>query len=52
MATVTSPFSATKRIPGGAFLITDATPADCFFPEDFTDEHRQIAQTTRGLRNE
>ena len=34
------------RTPGGAFLITDPTPADCFFPEDFTEEHRQIAQTT------
>lgn len=32
--------------PGGAFLITQPTPADCFFPEDFTSEHRQIAQTT------
>jgi alkylation response protein AidB-like acyl-CoA dehydrogenase len=46
MATMTAPLTPTKRIPGGAFLITDATPADCFFPEDFTDEHRQIAQTT------
>ena len=45
MGTVAS-LPATKRIPGGAFLITDATPADCFFPEDFTEEHRQIAQTT------
>ena len=34
------------RTPGGAFLITDPTPASCFFPEDFTEEHRQIAQTT------
>jgi len=32
--------------PGGSFLITQPTPADCFFPEDFTSEHRQIAQTT------
>ncbi len=32
--------------PGGAFLITQPTPQDCFFPEDFTEEHRQIAQTT------
>ena len=46
MATMTAPLTPTKRIPGGSFLITDATPADCFFPEDFTDEHRQIAQTT------
>jgi butyryl-CoA dehydrogenase len=34
------------RTPGGAFLITSPTPASCFFPEDFTDEQRQIAQTT------
>ena len=27
-------------------MIADATPADCFFPEDFTEEQRQIAQTT------
>jgi len=46
MATLTAPLTPTARIPGGAFLITDATPAYCFFPEDFTDEHRQIAQTT------
>ena len=46
MATMTAPLTPTKRIPGGSFLISDATPADCFFPEDFTDEHRQIAQTT------
>ncbi len=37
--------AATSK-PGGAFLITNPTPADCFFPEDFTEEHRQIAQTT------
>ena len=46
MATMTAPLTPTKRIPGGSFLISDATPADCFFPEDFSDEHRQIAQTT------
>jgi alkylation response protein AidB-like acyl-CoA dehydrogenase len=47
MATMTTPtLTTTKRIPGGSFLINDATPADCFFPEDFTEEHRQIAQTT------
>ena len=46
MATLTAPLTPIKRIPGGSFLISDATPADCFFPEDFTDEHRQIAQTT------
>ena len=46
MATLTAPPSTTARIPGGSFLITNPTPADCFFPEDFTEEHRQIAQTT------
>jgi alkylation response protein AidB-like acyl-CoA dehydrogenase len=47
MATLTifSPIDK-KTIPGGSFLINDVTPADCFFPEDFTEEHRQIAQTT------
>jgi alkylation response protein AidB-like acyl-CoA dehydrogenase len=33
-------------IAGGSFLIANPSPADCFFPEDFTEEHRQIAQTT------
>ncbi len=46
MATMTAPLAATTRTPGGSFLLTDASPAECFFPEDFTDEHRQIAQTT------
>ena len=36
----------TAIIPGGSFLISNPSPADCFFPEDFTEEHRQIAQTT------
>ena len=49
MATMTAIPSASKRISGGAFLISDAAPADCFFPEDFTDEHNQIAQTTRDF---
>ena len=34
-------------IKGGAFLIEDRTPAEIFTPEDFTDEHRMIADTTR-----
>ena len=46
MATLTTPAPTSTRIPGGGFLITNPTPADCFFPEDFTEEHRQIAQTT------
>ena len=42
MATMTAPVADTKRIPGGSFLITDPAAADCFFPEDFTDEQKQI----------
>ena len=45
MATTTAPFTSAKKAPGGSFLIADAAPADCFFPEDFTEEHLQIQQT-------
>jgi alkylation response protein AidB-like acyl-CoA dehydrogenase len=38
-----------KALPGGSFLITEVTPADCFFPEDFTDEQKQIAETTANF---
>jgi alkylation response protein AidB-like acyl-CoA dehydrogenase len=34
------------KIAGGSFLIEERTPQEVFTPEDFTDEHRQIAQTT------
>src|SRR5947199_3220318 len=37
------------RIAGGSFLIEDRLPEEVFTPEDFTDEHRQIAQTTEGF---
>ncbi len=46
MATLAPTPTDKKIIPGGSFLISNVTPADCFFPEDFTEEHRQIAQTT------
>src|SRR3984893_14427404 len=50
MATMTTPTPTdTKHIPGGSFLITDPAPAECFFPEDFTDEHKQIAETTANF---
>src|SRR5215469_13743215 len=45
MATLAPTHTDKKIIPGGSFLISNPTPADCFFPEDFTEEHRQIAQT-------
>ena len=49
MATMTAPVTDQKIIPGGSFLISDPTPADCFFPEDFTDEQKQIAETTANF---
>ena len=42
MATSTLP----KTIPGGHFLLVNATPEDVFTPEDFSDEQREIARTT------
>src|SRR5918911_3853823 len=30
---------------GGSFLIEERRPEDVFTPEDFTEEHRQIART-------
>jgi alkylation response protein AidB-like acyl-CoA dehydrogenase len=36
-----------ELIKGGAFLIESRTPAEVFTPEDFTEEHRMIAETTR-----
>ena len=34
-------------IKGGAFLIEERNPSEIFTPEDFTEEHRMIADTTR-----
>ncbi|HEU4477632.1 MAG TPA: acyl-CoA dehydrogenase family protein [Pyrinomonadaceae bacterium] len=36
-----------KVVQGGSFLIEQATPEEIFTPEDFTEEHRMIADTTR-----
>jgi alkylation response protein AidB-like acyl-CoA dehydrogenase len=36
-----------QLVKGGAFLIEDLTPEEIFTPEDFTEEHRMIADTTR-----
>jgi alkylation response protein AidB-like acyl-CoA dehydrogenase len=36
-----------KVIKGGAFLIEERMPEEVFTPEDFTEEHRMIADTTR-----
>src|SRR5947207_4209006 len=32
---------------GGSFLIEDRTADEVFTPEDFNEEHRMIAETTR-----
>jgi alkylation response protein AidB-like acyl-CoA dehydrogenase len=34
-----------KRVAGGSFLIEERRPEDIFTPEDFSEEHRQIAKT-------
>src|ERR671939_2223258 len=34
-------------IAGGSFLIEERTPEEVFTPEDFTEEHRMIADTAR-----
>lgn len=36
-----------ELIKGGAFLIEARAPEEIFTPEDFTEEHRMIAETTR-----
>jgi len=37
---------AKKLVKGGSFLIEDTNPKEIFTPEDFTEEHLMIAQTT------
>jgi alkylation response protein AidB-like acyl-CoA dehydrogenase len=36
-----------RVVQGGAFLIEDRTTEEIFTPEDFSEEHRMIAETTR-----
>ncbi|MGH9915520.1 MAG: acyl-CoA dehydrogenase family protein, partial [Pyrinomonadaceae bacterium] len=36
-----------KIIPGGSFLIETHTASELFTPEELTDEHRMIGETTR-----
>jgi alkylation response protein AidB-like acyl-CoA dehydrogenase len=36
-----------QLIKGGSFLIEDRQPEEIFTPEDLTEEHRMIAETTR-----
>ena len=44
MATVNAPATA-RRVKGGSFLIDELGPNEIFTPEDFSDEHRQVAKT-------
>ena len=44
MATTETKATA-KRVKGGSFLIEERLPQDIFTPEDFSEEHRQIAKT-------
>jgi len=48
VSTAVSPFLA-KRASGGSFLIEDLLPEDIFTPEDFSDEQKQIADTTMAF---
>src|SRR5215469_18190349 len=43
MATTATP---STKITGGSFLLEERRPDEIFTPEDFTDQHRLIAQTT------
>src|SRR3954452_22418217 len=43
MATSTTQIATPAK--GGSFLIEERRPEEIFTPEDFTDEHRQIART-------
>ena len=38
-----------QLIKGGSFLIEERQPEEIFTPEDFTEEHRMIAETTRDF---
>ncbi len=50
MATTKAEVTA-KRVKGGSFLIEERDPQDIFTPEDFSDEHRQIAKTAVEFTN-
>src|SRR3989442_10935694 len=36
-----------EMVKGGSFVIKERTTAEIFTPEDFNEEHRMIAETTR-----
>lgn len=50
MATVSTAMP-NKKIAGGSFLLEERQVNEVFTPEDFTQEHHQIAQTTEDFAN-
>jgi len=50
MATVNAPTTA-ARAKGGSFLLEERQPQEVFTPEDFSEEHRQIAKTATDFVN-
>ena len=44
MATVSA--SPSTKITGGSFLLEQRTPNEVFTPEDFSEQHQMIGQTT------
>lgn len=44
-----NPSRAQQAIAGGSFLIQEISPEQLFTPEDFTDQHRMIAETARDF---
>src|SRR5581483_9861565 len=51
MATTRAPARA-KAAKGGSFLIEDLQAEDVFTPEDFSEEHLQIAKTAANFSNQ
>ena len=49
MATTATP---AQRKTGGIFLIEETNPQEVFTPEDFSDQHRLIAQTAEDFANQ
>jgi alkylation response protein AidB-like acyl-CoA dehydrogenase len=49
MATTTA--MPSTKIRGGSFLIEERTPEEVFTPEDFSEQHRLIAQTAEEFAN-
>jgi alkylation response protein AidB-like acyl-CoA dehydrogenase len=40
-----------RTIPGGSFLLENRSPEEIFTPEDFTEQHKLIAQTAEEYAN-